>query len=86
MTAVNFAFIILHFAFLYRNKRQKRHMSSMLECFGYHPLMFRAGACAVVAQYFGVGRHKAAQGLRIFIVNGADFVGTKIALFLYLGL
>ena len=30
-----------------------------------------------------MGRHKAAQGLRVFIVHGAYFVGAKIALLFF---
>jgi len=47
--------------------------------------MFWASAGAVVGKYLCVGRHKAAQGLRVFIVYGAKFVGTKVALLFFLG-
>lgn len=58
-------------------------MPGLLERFGDHALMLGAGAGAVVGQNFGMGRHKAAQGLAVFIVYGADFVGTKIALLFF---
>ncbi len=61
-------------------------MSGLLKCLSHHSLVLGAGAGAVVRQNFGVRRHKTAQGLRIFIVHGANFVGAKITLFFYLGL
>ena len=48
--------------------------------------MLGAGAGAVVGQNFGVRGHKAAQGLRVFVVHGANFVRAKITLFFNLGL
>ena len=53
---------------------------------GHQALVLGAGAGAGVGQDFGVRRHKTAQGLRVFVVHGADFVGAKIALFFYLRL
>ncbi len=55
-------------------------MPSVLKSLSHHSLVFGAGAGAVMVKNFAVRRHKAAQGLRIFIVYGADFVGAKIAL------
>ena len=42
---------------------------------GHQALVLGAGAGAGVGQDFGVRRHKTAQGLRVFIVHGADFIG-----------
>ena len=58
-------------------------MPGLLERFGHHPLVLRAGAGAVVGQNFSVRRHEAAQGLSVFIVYSGNFVGTKIALLFF---
>jgi len=42
-----------------------------------------AGAGAVMAKNFCVRGHKAAQGLRVFIVNGCGFARAKITKFFY---
>ncbi len=55
-------------------------MPGLFQRFCHHPLVLGAGAGAVVAQNFGVRGHKAAQGLRVFVVHSADFVRAKIAL------
>ena len=61
-------------------------MSGLLEGFGDHALVLGASTGAVMVHNFGMGRHKAAQGLRVFVVDCANFVAAKIALFFYLWL
>ena len=58
-------------------------MAGLLKGLSHHALMLGTGAGAVVGQNFSVRRHEAAQGLRIFIIHGGNFVGTKVALFFY---
>jgi hypothetical protein len=48
--------------------------------------MLGTGASAAMGQDFGMGRHKTAQSLAIFVVYSANFVGTKVANFFDLGL
>jgi hypothetical protein len=88
--ASNLSFRIWLFSYfveaLRGNKGQKRHVPGLFKRLGYHALVLGAGAGAVVGQNFGMRRHKAPQGLRIFVVYGADFVAAKIALFFNLGL
>jgi hypothetical protein len=59
-------------------------MTGAFERFGDHTLVLGAGAGAVVRQNFGVGRHKAAQYLRVFVVHRGGFVATEKALLFYL--
>ena len=61
-------------------------MSGLLEGFSDHTLMLGAGTSSVVVEDLSVGRHEAAQGLSIFVVNGTDFVAAKITLLFDLGL
>jgi len=56
-------------------------VAGALQSSGHHALVLRASAGAALGQNFCVGRHKAAQGLRIFIVYRADFVATEVAIF-----
>ena len=61
-------------------------MPGLFQCFGHHSLVLGAGAGALVAQNFGMRRHKAAQGLAVFVVYRAQFIGAKVALLFYEGL
>jgi len=71
MTVKNFS--------LRADERQKSHVTSALECQSHHALVFWASASSVVRQNLGVRGHKAAQGLRVFVVYCADFVSTEVA-------
>ncbi len=61
-------------------------MSGALQRLADHALMLWAGTGTVMGQNLGMRRHKTAKRLGVFIIYGAYFVRTKIALFLYLRL
>ncbi len=54
-------------------------MSGALQCSGHHALVLWARASAGSGKDLGMGRHKAAQSLRVFVVYSANFVGAKVA-------
>jgi hypothetical protein len=68
------------------DKWQQGHMAGTLKCSRNHALVLWTRTCALTRHDFSVGRHKAAQSLTVFIVYGANFVGTKVADFFNLGL
>ena len=58
-------------------------MASSLQGQSNHALVLGAAASLFVGHDFGVGGHKAAQGLAVFVVHGGNFVGTEVAILLY---
>lgn len=70
------------FLLLVGNERQQCHVAGAFKSFGDHSLVLWARASTRVVEYFCVRRHKAAQGLRVLVVDRAEFVRAEVALFL----
>ena len=65
------------------HKRQQSHVARVLQRSGDHALVLWARTSAFTSKNFSMRGHKAAQGLRIFIIYCADFVSTEVTNFFY---
>jgi hypothetical protein len=66
---------------LFDRIRKQSHCPSPFDGPGYHALVLGAIAGPAGRNNLGVGVHEATQKLRVFVVNGVDIVGAKIASF-----